>query len=800
LTHITPIVKSSDLLASAVKLITEDARQIIGAHQCLTRLAPAEDSDVGIYTISLSQKYEAWANDDEQPNGKGIYATVTDSKRPLRLTCNELKTHPEWCRFDSERDRHPPLLGLLAVPLLSREGKCLGVIQLSDKYDGEFSAADEATLVQLMRVAAVTIEVVQLAGQQRVINEKFRTAFTNSVVGIAITDAHGQFSEVSEAFMRITGYSLKELRKMNSSALTHPLDQAQDLALNVRMMSGEISNFVIDKRYIRKDGTVIWVKKSGSVIRDFAGKPVSRAALVEDITQQRDAEQALRESEKRYRRIVEASQDIICTIDKSGAFVELSPRCKVIWGYEPSEMIGQKFLDFVRAEDRDSSAAEVLRIAGGRSTTNFENQYNHKDGRTIRMLWSAAWSNEDQLFFAIGRDITERWEMEQRMHQSQRLEAVGQLTGGVAHDFNNLLTVILGNAELLSEHLKDKPHARALAEMTRAAAERGADLTRRLLAFSRRQPLIPKIVDVGQLIGSMNGLLTRTLGGHVKFTLRQADNLWPANVDPTQFEAALLNLCINARDAMPHGGTLTVETANAPAGASNAEIFDDVAPGDYICVFVTDTGEGMTPQTQARAFEPFFTTKDVGKGSGLGLSMVYSFVKQSGGQIRIFSEVGKGTSIRLCLPRANGEASKPAPAEPAASGVGGQESILLVEDDDLVRAHVTRQLTEMGYRIHAVGDAAAALDALERNATFDLMFTDIIMPGGISGEQLAEMVRTLRPGLPVLFTSGYSGTGIAPHGSLDRDVHMLKKPYSRRELASMIRTTLDQGKLPPVTA
>jgi signal transduction histidine kinase/HAMP domain-containing protein/ActR/RegA family two-component response regulator len=401
----------------------------------------------------------------------------------------------------------------------------------------------------------------------------------------------------------------------------------------------------------------------------------------------------------------------------------------------------------------------------------------------------------------VRRMLQER-RMAAELTRSERLSAIGQLTGGVAHDFNNLLTVILGNTDLLEEKLVGQENLRTLARMTASAAARGSELTRQLLAFSRRQALVPKPVDVNALLSGMQPLLRRTLPGNIELVPVHADGLWRASVDPTQLESAILNLCINARDAMPGGGRITITTANAagrpPEGAGPVAP-DPGAPGPgeagagaYVSIAVADSGVGMDRATVERAFEPFFTTKEVGKGSGLGLSMVYGFVSQSKGHVRVDSAPGRGTTVTLYLPRADGEAPPSRPDEEAAEAPvePGTETILLVEDDEAVRPHVRDQLLGLGYRVVAVANGADALRALAQNQDVALLFTDVVMPG-MSGPELAGQVRKLRPGLPVLFTSGYAGAAGALSGMGERP-YLLQKPYRRHELAAKLRAVLKQ--------
>ncbi len=386
-----------------------------------------------------------------------------------------------------------------------------------------------------------------------------------------------------------------------------------------------------------------------------------------------------------------------------------------------------------------------------------------------------------------------RGTIEAQLRQSQRLEVVGQMTGGIAHDFNNLLTVILGNAELMLE--TGFADAEELVAMIRDAAGKGAELTARLLAFSRRQALDPKVIDVNRQVARLDGLLRRVLGEQIDIEVVRGGGLWEALVDPAQLDSALLNLCINARDAMQGGGRLTIETANAHLDQAYANWHEEVQPGQYVMIAVSDTGTGMSREVVARAFEPFFTTKPAGKGSGLGLSMVFGFVKQSNGHVKIYSEPGQGTVVKLYLPRAQAPAETGAAADPPrAAEPRGTATILAVEDDDLVRAYVVKQLRALGYTVIGVRNGAAALDHLRAAPAIDLLFTDVVLPGGLGGRELATQAQALRPGLPVLFTSGYTENAIVHHGRLDPGVFLLNKPYRRQELAEKIEIVLQAAR------
>jgi len=379
---------------------------------------------------------------------------------------------------------------------------------------------------------------------------------------------------------------------------------------------------------------------------------------------------------------------------------------------------------------------------------------------------------------------------EAQVRQAQKMEAIGQLTGGVAHDFNNILTVITGTIEILGEAVKDRPHLAAITDLIGAAAARGADLTQRLLAFARRQPLQPRNTDVNALVIDAAGLLRPTLGEQIEIESMLAHDSAPALIDPSQLSTAILNLALNARDAMPNGGKLTLETRNVVLDENYASMNSEVKPGNYVMIAVSDTGEGIPGSLLDKVFEPFFTTKEVGKGSGLGLSMVYGFVKQSNGHIKIYSEEGHGTTVKLYLPEAAGAPAAPAAETGISGGEHGDESILIVEDDALVREYVVTQISRFGYHTLAAGNAAEALAIIDGPERIDLLFTDVIIPGGLNGRQLATEALKRRPELKVLYTSGYTENAIVHHGRLDAGVLLLPKPYLSSDLARMIRTAL----------
>lgn len=519
---------------------------------------------------------------------------------------------------------------------------------------------------------------------------------------------------------------------------------------------------------------------------DAGGKVEAIGSIAFDITDKKKADAALQ-------RFFETSIDLILVADSKGDILKVSPSSSAILGYEPEEMVGHNAGKFVHPDDLESTRNEMRMARRGRHTRNFETRYIHKKGRVVTLSWTGVWSELAQQHFFIGRDMSDRLKMEKELRQAQKMEAIGQLTGGIAHDYNNLLTVILGNAELLAEALRDKPELHSLAQLTLDAADRSAILTQRLLAFGRRQALESQATDINELLADMVGLMKVMLGEQVKIELLPGPDLWTTKIDRGQFETAVVNLGVNARDAMPNGGTLTIETGNAILDQDYAVLNPSAQPGEYVGVTVSDTGAGMTPEVLSRVFEPFFTTKEVGKGTGLGLSMIYGFVKQSGGHVTIYSEPGMGTVVRLYFPRSDAPSLVPTLLERDDSILPtGNETILLVEDDPLVRAHTEKQLVALGYRVHVAEKAVQALDLIGGGLKPDLLFTDIVMPGGKNGPQLATEVRKQLPHIKVLFTSGYTQGAIVQGEDKAPGTNFLAKPFRRAELAAKIRNILEE--------
>jgi PAS domain S-box-containing protein len=588
---------------------------------------------------------------------------------------------------------------------------------------------------------------------------------------------------------RLFGFTAAEAVGQNIEIIVPPERRAEMRNILRRAGRGEQIEHYETSR-MRKDGRGVEISQSISPIRSASGRIIGVSKIAHDITESKQTLQALDQEIEERRRIFETSNDLILVTDTNGNFIQVSPSVTSILGYLPSDMIGHSAVEFIHPDDLEHTRREMRAARRGQSKRNFETRYVSKEGKAVALNWTGTWSEPVRRHFFIGRDLTEKQAAEAQLRHAQKMDAVGQLTGGVAHDFNNILTVITGTIGILEEAVADQPQLAAVARLIDEAAERGANLTKHLLAFARKQPLQPLEVDVNALVLEAAKLLHPTLGEHIEITPLLAEDAWTAMVDPNLLSTAVLNLALNARDAMPNGGKLALETSNIFLDENYANMHSEVTPGNYVMIAVSDTGSGIPPALLERVFEPFFTTKEVGRGTGLGLSMVFGFVKQSDGHVKIYSEEGHGTSVKIYLPRATGLQQTAAEVQVSTAIEGGNETILVVEDDTLVRRYVMTQIESLGYTTLEAANASDALRIIEDVATIDLLFTDVIMPGIMNGRQLVDEALKRRPDLKTLFTSGYTENAIVHHGRLDSGVLLLAKPYRKSELARMIRLAL----------
>jgi PAS domain S-box-containing protein len=618
---------------------------------------------------------------------------------------------------------------------------------------------------------------------------------------IYMLDPQGYVTSWNPGARRFKGYEAEEIIGEHFSRFYTPEEREQEIPRIALETAEREGRFEIEGWRVRKDGSRFWANVVIDPIRDPSGSLVGFAKVTRDLTERRAAEEELRRSEERFRLLVQSVTDYaIYMLDRDGRVSSWNAGAERFKGYAADEIMGQHFSRFYSEEDREAGVPwAALKTAEREGRFEAEGWRVRKDGTRF---WATVIidpirnENGELLGFAkVTRDLTEKRRVEEQLRQSQKMEAVGQLTGGLAHDFNNLLTGISGSLEMMQVRMAQGRTAEfdRYFMAARGAVKRASALTHRLLAFSRRQTLDPKPTDVNRLLSDLEELVRRTVGPSVRVEVVGASGLWPTLVDPNQLENAILNLCINARDAMPDGGELTIETSNKwideLAGRRH-----DLPVGQYVSVCVTDTGTGMTPEVIAKAFDPFFTTKPLGEGTGLGLSMVYGFARQSEGQVRIYSEVGQGTTMCLYLPRHLDDApmeeedTASEPLEPTGEG----EVVLVVDDEPTIRMLITEVLAEAGYAVIEAPDGPAGLRVLESNARIDLLITDVGLPGGMNGRQVADAARVSRPDLKVLFITGYAENAVIGRGRLEKGMFVLTKPFQMEVLASRIREIIEQ--------
>ena len=693
------------------------------------------------------------------------------------------------------------LLALLLARSLSRP-----LVQITEAVKG--LSRGELKVLPSGGGAEIRILAEEFAGMASELRAK-QAMLENTIASIGdpviVADERGQIVVANAAAQRLLGIDpgADPARAIRKFSYFHP-DGVTPLPLSSSALARALRGESVDDQefIVRSEASRVpaYIVANARPLRDETGRQRGAVTVFRNVTEHRQAHQSLIDSEQLAQAIVKTALDAFVQIDETGIILDWSPHAEAMTGWTRSEAVGVRIGDLiVPASLRDSHRQRISQFLhevteGMAAGWRFESISLHRDGREIitEVSLTALRRGGGYILNGFLRDITQKRATEEQLIQAQKMESVGQLTGGIAHDFNNMLTVITGTIEILAEGVRDKPVLARIVALIDDAAERGAKLIANLLAFARKQPLRPTKTDVNALVSEAATFLAQTLGRQIEIQTNLSEYLWPSHIDPGQLSSALVNLGINARDAMPEGGKLTFTTNNITLDgpASTARGVD--LPGDYVVVEVTDTGTGIPDAIRDRIFEPFFSTKETGQGTGLGLSMVFGFAKQSGGNIEVRSEAGRGTNFRIYLPRAE-EGGLQLPLAERVPSPGGAETILCVEDDPSVRAYVIVQLESLGYKVLVASNAAEALAIADAGAAFDLLFTDIVMPGKLNGRQLAEAMAAQRPSLKVLFTSGYTYDALSRHGRVSSDIRLLVKPYRRAELARMLRLCLDSS-------
>ncbi|MFL6617619.1 MAG: PAS domain S-box protein, partial [Povalibacter sp.] len=717
-----------------------------------------------------------------------------------------------------ESYRMTEIRSVICVPLL-KSGRFVAAMAVHQKTPRQWLPA-EIELVQLVASRCwESIERARVARQLRDARDRLQAALSAGEIATWVWHMDQGLIVGDSSLAALFGQQSEEITLTIDDYLqvVHPEDIAELREATQRCIDGTTDKLDADYRFILQDGSVRFMTSRGRAETDGAGRKSRMAGVLLDVTSRKRVEEELRtfdrqlkelnqtlerkvqerteellRSERQFAQLVEGVTDCaIYMLDREGYVSSWNTGAERIKGYTAEEIIGRHFSEFYVAEDR-AAGFPARSLAAVASSGKFESEgwRVRKDGTRFwaSVLIDPIYDSHRRLlgYVKITRDMTERRAMQEQLNQSQKMEAIGQLTGGVAHDFNNLLTVIIGNLDTIVRNAPEQSKLRRAAEHATRGAERAALLTQQLLAFARRQSLNPKPTDVNVLVASMSDMIGRALPESIEMRTVLTQGVWSVEVDANQLENALLNLAVNARDAMPNGGQLTIETSNFAVDAEYVRRFAEPAVGEYAVISVSDTGSGMSEDVIARAFDPFFTTKPIGQGTGLGLSQVFGFVKQSGGHVRLYSEVGAGTTARIYLPRLSSAAHADT-VEPIPQLAPGDPRIriLVVDDEEDVRAYSVECLSEVGFTVYEAKDGPAALAFLAEHPEVQLLFSDVGLPG-MSGRELAEQALVLRPHLRVLFTTGYARNAVFHGARLDAGVDLLAKPFTRAQLVEHV--------------
>jgi two-component system cell cycle sensor histidine kinase/response regulator CckA len=769
-----------DLFAETVSLVA----RTLGVEYCeILELLPDGDAlilragigwnegyTVGMATVIPGQESQAWFTlHSDEP------VVVDDLGTETRFSC-PLLLH-----------EHGVVSGM-SVAIRGRN-RTFGILGAHTASVRKIAADDVTFVVAVANVLAEAIDRKQAEDEVRQSEARYRRVIESNVLGIFFCSVDGGITGANDAFLKMVGYSREDLHSglMRWTDMTPPkYRELDEKAVAETMALGVCETY--EKEYIRKDGSLVPILIGAATLD---GDNCSGLAFIVDISDRKSAEEAFRQSESQFRALFEKNLDAVLISDDLGVYVDANPAACVLLGVPCSQIIGRTIEDFTE----EGFKAEASRrweqfIKDG--TMRVEFRLLRPDGRVIDVESSATANFLPGRHLGMLRDITERRKLEEQLRQSQRLESVGMLAGGIAHDFNNLLTVISGYSELSLKRLdKTDPVARNTEEIKKAA-ERATSLTSQLLAFSRKQVLQPKILNLNSVIADIQKMVGRLVGENMELRTVPGFPLGQVKADPGQIEQVILNLAVNSRDAMPNGGKITIETANVYLDEEYARGHTSVQPGWWVMLAVSDTGHGMDAETQKSIFEPFYTTKEPGKGTGLGLATVYGIVKQSGGNIWVYSEIGVGTSIKIYLPMVNDQVSEPDEEAVPPEVFMGTETILLAEDEEMVRNLARESLRLSGYTVLEAANASEALLISQQyKEPIHLLLTDVVMPG-MSGKELAECLVELRPDTRVLYMSGYTDQSIVHHGILDEDIAFIGKPFTPTALVVKVSRVLHQ--------
>lgn len=797
--HFTPNEVSTPERPHRVLLVDDDRIQL--------KLSTLRLRDAGFEVIAVSSAREAIELATANPPDVVLSDVIMGEVDGFGL-CRRLKEHAQLAdvpvillsaHYNDQKAcnlaEHVGASALIGrTPEFDAELRALRTALGQDRSSGRLAVAIDVAETYEEHLRTNANQLSRLAGAAKSAEERYRALFDSANDAISVLDRAGAFLEANERWRLILGVSPTTLigKHLLDFAPRGRDTTGAELAAAIERGSGRVHAVAIE----RPDRAIVYMDFSITVI-ELEGSSVV-LAIGRDVTGRFLAAQALATAEEKYRSLVERMPDVVWT-STGGRCTFVTNNIERLTGFTPTEMYAMDsafWLQRVHPDDEGRFISQVIgsESEGSQKPFDLEYRWRRKDGVWV-WLWHRSIANYERggiaYFDGLISDITQRKDLEQSLRQAQKMEALGQLTGGIAHDFNNILATILANSQFLIDALGEKDPRLVDAMEIKLASERAASLTRQLLAFSRKQVLEFRVTDLNQIVAGVERMLRRLIGEDIQLTVVAGPELGRIQVDAGQIEQVLMNLVVNARDAMPLGGKLTIETSNVELDASYQSRHAPGPPGRYVVLTVSDTGSGMEAETQRRIFEPFFTTKEQGKGTGLGLATCHGIVTQSGGHIGVYSEVGRGTAFKVYLPRVDVEVAEPAPPPSMAAPVKAQETVLLVEDDPPLRAAVQRMLTAQGYRVLTARQSEEAVElALKHGSSISLLITDVVMPA-LSGPDVAKAVAVHVPGVKVLFMSGYTDHAILYSGQLKPSVNFIQKPFSAQALGRKIREAIE---------